>query len=365
MNYKKHYLTIITAITVGCISLFTSYTQILAGPQSTTYELQQYQFGSGGQQGATSTTYSIFGTAGETGEKGNDSATYQLNAGLIHTLIANTPPAPTVTNPGSNYDRLKIVVATGNNPTDVTYAIAIKKTSDTWAQAQYVQNDYSVGTTLGAEDWLLYSGGALTGWGGASGFYASGLDANTSYDVRVVATNGTFGESPWGPSASATTSVPSLTFGVNKSSIQFLNLNSGNSYTDSSKSVILTTSTNAYNGYTVLSRTSGLLTSGSNTISAYTGTNSSPTTWTGSGFGYTTSDSDLTGGTADRFTNGGPKYAGFTTSAPGDPVADHAGPILTPISSEQFTISYRVTATSSTPAGSYQAVVMYVVVPTY
>jgi hypothetical protein len=364
MKYKKRYLTVFVAIVLSCFSFLMIYSRILAGPQSSTYELQQYQFGSGGQQGATSTTYSLFGTAGETGEKGNDSATYQLNAGLIHTLIANTPPAPTVSNPGSNYDRLQIIVATGNNPTDVTYAIAIKKTSDTWAQALYVQNDYSVGATLGAEDWLLYSGGALTGWGGASGFYATGLDANTLYDVRVVATNGTYGESPWGPSASASTSVPSLTFVVSKTSVQFNALRPANSYTDS-KNMTITTSTNAYNGYIVLAHATGLLTFGPHTIPMYSSSNSSPTTWSGLGFGYTTTDSDLTGGTADRFTNGGPKYAGFTTSIPGDPVADHAGPILTPISSEQFTVTFQVAANSTTTAGQYQTVITYIVVPTY
>lgn len=364
MKYKKSYPPVFLAIGISSIAVLMFHTHIFAGPQSTTYELEQYQFGSGGQQGATSTTYSLFGTAGETGEKGNDSATYQLNAGLIHTLIANTPPAPTVSNPGTNYDRLHIIVTTGNNPTDVTYAIAIKKTSDAWTQALYVQNDYSVGSTLGTEDWLLYSGGALTGWGGASGFYASGLDANTSYDVRVVATNGTYGESPWGPSASASTSMPSLTFGVSKTSVQFNNLRSENSYGDS-KNMTLTTSTNAYNGYTVFTHATGLLASGPNTISMYAGSNSSPTTWSGLGFGYTTSDSELAGGTADRFTNGGPKYAGFSTSAPGDPVADHAGPILTPISSEQFTVTFRVAANSTTAAGQYQSTVIYIVVPTY
>lgn len=338
---------------------------IFAGPESTNYELQQYQFGSGGQQGAESTSFSLFGTAGETGDKGNDSTTYQLNAGLINTLIANTPPAPNVSNPGSNYDRLQIIIATGNNPPDVKFAIAIKKSSDSWTQALYVQNDYTVGSTLGTEDWLLYSGGVLTGWGGGSGFYATGLDANTSYDVRVVATNGTYGESPWGPYATASTSVPSLTFGVDASTIQFDALNSGNSYTDATKTTVLTTSTNAYNGYVVFARSTGLLTSGSNTIAAYASPNSSPTSWTGTGFGYTTSDTNLTGGTANRFTNGGPNFAGFTTSPPGDPIADHAGPVLTPISNEQFTVTYRVTGSSNTPAGSYQTSLIYVVVPTY
>ena len=107
------------------------------------------------------------------------------------------------------------------------------------------------------------------------------------------------------------------------------------------------------------------LTFGSNNIANYASPNSAPTTWSGTGFGYSTDDNSLTGGTGDRFTNGGPKFAGFTTSAPGDPVADHSGPVLTEISNENFNISYRVSADQNTSAGTYTTTVIYVVVPEY
>lgn len=84
------------------------------------------------------------------------------------------------------------------------------------------------------------------------------------------------------------------------------------------------------------------------------------------GFGYTTNDSNLSGGTANRFTAGGPKHAGFTTATPGDPVADHTEVIEDPtVTNEQFTITYRVTASETTTAGAYTNTVIYVVVPTY
>ncbi len=335
---------------------------ILAGPQSTTYELKQYEFGGGGVQQTDSTSYSLFGIVGEQSEQGLDSTTYTLNAGFTNTLVANTPPAPTVTNPHFYYDRLHIALATGNNPEDATYAIQIKKTAETWSQGVYIQNDYTTAPTLGSEDWLLYSGAALTGWGGSSGFFVTGLSANTSYDVRVKARTGTFGESPWGPAGTVSTSVASLSFGVSASSIQFANLNSGNSYTDSSQSTVLTTSTNAYNGYTVFTHTTGPLTFLSNTIADYAGTNANPTAWSATGFGYSTNDSNLTGGTADRFTNGGAHYAGFTTSIPGDPVADRTTQTTT---SEQFTVSYKVVASSATKAGTYKTTALYIVVPNY
>jgi len=346
-------------------SKYSILNTVLAGPQSTTYELQQWGFGSGGDSGITSTNYSLFGTAGEIDSATAESTTYRNNPGLIFTMQSYVPPAPTFTNPGSNYDRLKIVINTANNPMDAQFTAQIALNTDTfWNNAQYVQNDGTVGPILGSEDWMKYSTGAFN-WGGASGMYITGLTEGTVYKIRVKARHGNYTESGWGPSALAATVYPSLTFGIDAASITFSNLNPGNSYTDSSKSTVLTTSTNAYNGYIVYGRDTQPLTFNTNTIANYTSPNSSPTAWSGSGFGYSTNDSNLSGGTADRFTNGGPKYAGFGTSAPGDPVADHSGPILSPISSEQFTVSYRVTATSTTPPGPYQSTVLYVVVPTY
>ncbi len=298
------------------------------------------------------------GTLGEVDVGSPSSETYNIRAGLVFTHMANIPPAPTFTNQSSNYERLQIVISQGGNPSDTKYAIAI--TSSDWATTQWVQSDGTIGTTLGDEDWLTYSG-----WGSATGTTITGLSQNTTYKVRVKARQGNFTESGLGPQASATTSLPSLTFGIDSATLTFSNLNTGNSYTDSSKSTVLTTSTNAYNGYVVNGRISGLLTFGSDTISHYSGTSASPTSWSGTGFGYTTSDSNLTGGTADRFTNGGAKYAGFTTASPGDPVADHAGPVTTAISNEQFTISYRVTVSDTQKSGTYTTTVLYMVVPEY
>jgi hypothetical protein len=337
---------------------------VYAGPQSTTYELKEYGFGAGGESSISATTYSLFGTIGETDMASSSSTTYIGGGGLIFTLQAAVPPGPTVNNPGSNYDRLQIIVNTGGNPSDALFAISLSDGTNTY----YVQNDRTIGTILGLEDWLPYTGGIASGWGDASGFYVTGLKNNTTYTVFVKAKQGIYTETGWGPGVAATTSDPSFTFGTDASTVTFSNLNSGNSYTDSTKTTILTTSTNAYNGYIIYGYETQPLThtiDGSKTIANYTGSNSSPTSWTGTGFGYTTNDNDLTGGTADRFTNSGPNYAGFGTSTPGDPVADHTGPILSPISNETFTVSYRVTASSSTTAGQYRTTVIYVAVPTY
>ncbi|MBI3577188.1 hypothetical protein HY086_04080 [Candidatus Gottesmanbacteria bacterium] len=330
-----------------------------AGPSSTNYELKDYGFGAGGSAKSDSTNYSVFGLAGEV-ESGRPASTnYQAGAGLVYTMQANVPTAPTFTNPATNYDRLKMIIQTGGNPADATYAVAIS--TDNFVTTSYVQSDGTVGSVLGSEDWQTY-----TAWGGASGSWVRTLAANTSYKIKVKAKRGNFTESSWGPTATATTATPSLTFGISSSTVTFSNLNSGNSFTDSTKNTILTTSTNAYNGYTVYGRETSALTWQNQTIADYGSPNSNPTPWSGTGFGYTTNDSSLAGGTADRFTNGGTKYAGFTTAAPGDPVADHAPPIDDPtVTTEAFTISYRVTADGTTKAGAYQTNVVYVVVPIY
>ncbi len=344
---------------LAVLFLYSKSLVIFAGPESTTYELQEWGFGAGGTTSNTSPSYSLFGTVGEIDTGKSTSPSYGLNAGLVFTIQANVPPAPDFTNPGSTlYDRLKFVLNNGSNPQDTEFAIAIS--TDNFVTTNYIQNDDTVGTVLGSEDWQTY-----TNWGGATGSYVTGLSNSTTYQIKVKARQGIYTETPWGPTASVATSDPSLTFGVDSSTVTFNNLNSGNSYTDSSKSTVLTTSTNAYYGYIVYGYVTQPLTFQSSTISNYASTNANPSTWTSTGFGYTTNDSDLAGGTPDRFTNGGPKYAGFTTTQPGDPVADHASGIVTAVVNEQFTVSYRVTASASTNAGNYQTTVLYIVVPTY
>ena len=339
--------------------LLASASAALAGPQSTTYELIEYGFGAGGLSGADSTSFSLFGTVGEVDMGKLTSDTYGLGSGLVFTVKADVPPAPSLTNPSQNYERLKFIVNEGGNPSDATYAIAIS-TDNFVADTRFIQSDNTIGSVLGSEDWQTYSN-----WGSASGEYVSGLSPNTTYYIKVKAEQGNFTESEYSAVANATTSNPSLTFGIDSATLAFNNLNSGNSYTDSSKSTVLTTSTNAYNGYIIYGRVTQALTFGSNNIANYASPNSAPTTWSGTGFGYSTDDNSLTGGTGDRFTNGGPKFAGFTTSAPGDPVADHSGPVLTEISNENFNISYRVSADQNTSAGTYTTTVIYVVVPEY
>ncbi len=345
-------------IAASVILLFFITFPVFAGPSNSSYELIEYGFGNGGTDASSNDDYSLNGIVGEVNGANASNDDFTVGSGLIFTHMANVPPAPSFTNPGNNYDRLQFILDNGGNPTDAEFAIAIS--TDNFVTTRYIQNDNTIGNTLGAEDWQTYAN-----WGSGTGEYVTGLQPNTQYKIKVKARQGNYTESGWGPEATATTDVASLTFSVSSNTVAFNNLNSGNSYTDSSKSTTLTTSTNAYNGYIVYGRTTNALTSNGNTIAHYGSPNSAPTTWSGTGFGYTTDDASLTGGTANRFTSGGAKYAGFGNTAPGDPVADHAGPVTSSISNEQFTVSYRVTADAATKAGTYQTTIIYVVVPTF
>jgi len=272
-------------------------------------------------------------------------------------MKANVPGAPTLSTPNNSYDRILFVVTTSGNPSDTTYALEISTVSDFSSNVNYINSDGTFGGTLSNSNFQTY-----TAWGSNSGTYVTGLTSNTTYYIRTAARQGMYTQSEWGPSASITTQTPALTLTIDNPAITFNNLNSNDSYTDSSQSDTLTTTTNAINGYTVYGReTQALTTNGGATIADYLSPNSAPTAWSGLGFGYTTNDTTLGGtGGANRFNNG-TNYAGFETSAPGDPVDDNTGPV----SADTKTVSYRVTVNNATQAGTYRNTIIYTIVPTY
>jgi len=126
----------------------------------------------------------------------------------------------------------------------------------------------------------------------------------------------------------------------------------------------MTVNTNSKNGYLVEIRYSGPL-SGPVDINSFTGTNDEPTTWlvpSDNGyFGYTTTDSTLPFGIADRFTsNSGNKWAGFSTTY--CPVAGSDGPV----DFDATRVGYRLNlAQSFGRNGVYATEIMYLVTTSY
>lgn len=138
-----------------------------------------------------------------------------------------------------------------------------------------------------------------------------------------------------------------------------------NSTTNGVSAHDLQVSTNASGGYTVSIRHTGQLTNlASDTIDNHTGTNLSPTALgTGSeAWGYTTEDSTLSaiGDGADRFTNGGNEWAGFTTT--NEEVVYNAA---APAGTETTRVGHQVAVSSDTEAGTYTTTIIYTVVATF
>lgn len=130
----------------------------------------------------------------------------------------------------------------------------------------------------------------------------------------------------------------------------------------------LSVSTNATDGYTVTIEYNNPLKSGIYTISDWTGTNSSPTTWvapTGSPngyFGYTTNDNNLRNVIINRFIPN--KWAG-NWSSPKE-VMYHDGPAdgVSP-NSGKVRVGFRLGVTDWQESGTYTSIVTYVCTPSF
>lgn len=222
---------------------------IFVMPASTNYQLKDFGFGTGGVGNATSGSYAIDGISGEQSNGKQTGSGVDLGSGLIFTNQANVPPAPTFTNPSNYYNKLKVVLAIGGNPTDTKFAIAIS--TDDFVTTNYVQSDATVGATLGAEDYQTYAA-----WGSGTGTVIIGLAPSTTYKVKVKAWQGKFTETGYGPTATAATINPTLSFDIDVAATDidnsvtatgFGNLFAG-TVTDSTDKIWVDLDTNGENG---------------------------------------------------------------------------------------------------------------------
>lgn len=195
MNIKKYVSSL----------LITSCAAFFVFPASSNYSLKSYEFNNAGGADSASANYAVEGST-NIGEVQGASTNYQVNSGLNYTQNANVPTV-TLVNSSNWYNKLHVTIAIQNNPTDTTYAIAIS--DDNWVTTEYVQDDNTVGATLGDEDYQTYAN-----WGNGSGEDIIGLTPNTTYKVKVKAIQGDFSESAYGPEASAATSAVTLTFDI-------------------------------------------------------------------------------------------------------------------------------------------------------
>lgn len=179
---------------------------LAAMPTSTNYQLNNFNYGSGGNT-SSSTNYQLNSTTGQTGTTPSTSTNYQSKPGNISAQQAYVPVAPTFTNPANYYDKLRFIINPGASPSDTKFSIAIS--DDNFVTTRYIQNDNTVGAVRGIEDYQTYAA-----WGGATGQLVVGLNPNTTYKIKANAIQGSFTETEYGPEASAATAPPSITFDI-------------------------------------------------------------------------------------------------------------------------------------------------------
>jgi hypothetical protein len=214
-------------------------------PTSTNYTLKNYDIGSGGGSGSSS-SYKLNGISGTENGAQVGSSNYKLNAGEPNAQTASVPPAPTFTNPSNQYNRLRLALSVGTDPTDTKYLIAISP--DSFTTTYYVQTDDTISSSLSFSNYQTN-----TAWG-ASGFWVVGLVPGTTYSVKVKALQGNFTGSAYGPTATAATVQPSITFSVETSltstppfNVNFSSLPAG-SVVSANATAIMTLSSNALMG---------------------------------------------------------------------------------------------------------------------
>lgn len=211
-------------------------------PATSTYQLNSFGFGSGGTENSTTSTYALEGISGEIVGQTSSTATYSVKPGFIETEQAHLPKVSSFTNgSGVFYNKLHFVIDQQSNPSDARYAVSIS-TDNFVADTKYVKSDLTVGTTLALTDYQTY-----TVWGGASGADIIGLLPNTTYYLRIKATQGKFTESGFGPISSVATASPQLSFSVSTSTITMGSLLTG-TVVNAPSNIDITFATNAASG---------------------------------------------------------------------------------------------------------------------
>lgn len=192
------------------IHLTLALTALAAMPASNSFQLHNYGFGNGGTAGSSSATYSVNGLAGEQANGTDSGATIKVQTGNNGTQQANVPTI-TLTNSANYYNKLLLVIGPQANPTDATFAVAIS--TDNFATTNYVKSDGTVGASLVTSDYRNFAS-----WGSGSGAFVIGLTANTSYTVKAKAFHKSYTETGYGPTVSAATVNPQLSFSLSTTS---------------------------------------------------------------------------------------------------------------------------------------------------
>jgi hypothetical protein len=322
------------------------FSLLAAVPTSSNYVLQTYDFGNGSGSGSSS-NYSLEGTAG-TASGTVSSASYTLPAGINASNTVSVPAAPTLTNPTNSYNSLKIVINPGSAPSDTKFAIAMS--SDNFVTTQYVKTDQTIASAFSVANYQTY-----TNWGGSGGITINGLTEGTAYKAKIAALQGSATGSAFGPNAAASTSLPTVTFGLETSLTVTPPFNAGftslppGTVTGANATVTTTITTNAQSGGNVLvrSQNAGLTSSTTGfTIPSATADLSSANTGYGA---QITSTSQSSGGpmiSSSPFNNSSNNVGGLTA------LWQQLASFGTPITSGSLTFGLIAKSDAAVPAAS-------------
>lgn len=253
---QKHVSLIFIFLLSSLAFFFRPGNLVFAGsPQSTNFTLTNFEFGAGGTASSSSTTYSLFGNIGETSNASPSSQNYRLGSGLVYTMIASVPAAPTFTNPSNYYNKLLISIKPIINPSDFRYAVAISKDNFV-TDTEYIQPDNTIATNFSILNFRTF-----TNWGGASGTTIIGLLPNTTYTVKVKARQGFYTESPWGSTTQAATINPTMSFSLSSNNISLGSMTPGSIATSGTITTTVTTNGTGGTAVYIYDKNAGLLSS--------------------------------------------------------------------------------------------------------
>ena len=130
---------------------------------------------------------------------------YDLGAGLMFIQQSNVPMAASFSNVDNSSNKLHLIIDDQGNPSDTIYAVAISP--DSFVTTYYVKSDHTVGTSLTITDYQTYDL-----WGGASGIDVVGLEASTTYSVKIKAMQGRFFRDRLRTGSDSSNSSPDINF---------------------------------------------------------------------------------------------------------------------------------------------------------
>lgn len=372
MNKRNKY----TIVAMLLLLVITPTVVIAQNLNSTNYQIEDPTFDGGGES-SSSTNYQSRDSISDVESGDSQSTNFKNPSGFQPGAYPGIPGTPTLVNTGGLlYNALDFVVDVGvGQQSDTTFAIAIS--SDNFVTTQFIQ---TTGTLGSSEAWQNYAG-----WNSGTGERVTGLSPSTTYKIKVKAsygsgTNAADSESGYSPEASATTAAPSLVVSIagvssgvsvggltttvssTSTTMGFGSLTIGDGNPNIAAQTI-TVTTNASGGYTTTARQDGALrTTTGDTIAPVSGTNASPVAF-GTGvttgrFGYHSTDSSLCTGTASRFSTN-------DTYAQLDTIPYEVACNVTPVTSEQTSLVYKLVIGSLQEAGNYQNIVTYITTATY